>query len=219
MLDTSACVVLFSGGQDSTTCLFWAIQKFKKVYPILFHYGQKHDVELKQAEKILKIAQLEPIHVQLNIFSDLGGNALTSDIKIQEGEKMPNTFVPGRNLLFLNYAAIYAYQLNAKNIVGGMCQTDYSGYPDCRRDFIDSTEQTLSLALDRPIKIHTPLMFLNKAETWLLAKELGILKIVVEESHTCYNGNRNDFYEWGFGCNDCPACKLRANGFYDAFKK
>lgn len=215
----SCALVLFSGGQDSTTCLYWALQEFERVEAIGFQYGQKHAVELEQAAKIAKQAGV-PFTV-----SDLTG--LLSNSSLTEHEKdsnaphelapdLPASFVPGRNALFLATAASFAYTSGIHELVGGMCQTDYSGYPDCRRVFINSMERSLSLALDAEIRIHTPLMDLTKAETWKLANELGCLEVVREMSHTDYNGDRTERHEWGYGKLDNPASILRAKGYEEA---
>ena len=214
-----AALVLFSGGQDSTTCLYWALQEFTRVEAIGFDYGQKHGVELVQAAKIAERAGV-PFTVR-----DLTG--LLSNSSLTEHEKdsnaphelapdLPASFVPGRNALFLATAASFAYTRGIRDLVGGMCQTDYSGYPDCRRVFIDSMETSLSLALDAEIRIHTPLMDLTKAETWKLANDLGCLEIVREMSHTDYNGDRSERHEWGYGKLDNAASILRAKGYAEA---
>jgi len=215
-------IVLFSGGQDSTTCLYWALRHFAAVHAIGFHYGQRHSVELAQAHSIAAQVGV-PFHIYpLPALQEMGGNALT-DLGIAVGtstpqsDALPNTFVPGRNLVFLTLAAGYAYQHHLGHIVGGMCQTDYSGYPDCREPFIRAAEIAVGLALDRPLQIHTPLMFLTKAQTWLLANELGCLETVRLQSHTCYNGDRQHLHPWGYGCGNCPACELRARGYSEAF--
>lgn len=215
-------LVLLSGGQDSTTCLFWALQQFGYVEALEFHYGQKHLVELQQAKLIAAKANV-PFSV-LNICGALGGSALTEhdkDIgaKHDRNGTLPSSFVPGRNAVFLTLAASHAYNKGITHLVGGMCQTDYSGYPDCRRDFIDAMEQTLSLALETPIIIHTPLMDLTKAQTWKLANELSVLDIVRNDSHTDYNGNREDYHEWGYGALDNPASVIRARGYVEAKEK
>lgn len=209
-------LVVFSGGQDSTTCLAWAIKKFDKVIAITFNYGQRHKIEIKSAKKIAKLTNT-PFKIQkLNLIKDLTKNALTDEsIKIADklGTKtqnshLPSTFVPGRNAIFLTTAAIYANQLGITNIVTGVCQTDYSGYPDCRANFIKSLQKTLNLAMDEKFKIHTPLMWLTKAQTVELMAKLKQLPLLAH-SHTCYEGMRP-------ACNKCPACKLRAKGFKQA---
>lgn len=221
-------VVLFSGGQDSTTCLFWALQHFHEVRALGFDYGQKHDVEVEQARKIASQAGVP--YDRIDMTGILEGSALTEHEKDmsaehEKDEDLPASFVPGRNALFLSTAASYAYNRDIRDLVGGMCQTDYSGYPDCRRVFIDSMEASLSLAMDVDIRIHTPLMYLTKAETWKLARELGevagedVFETVRVESHTDYNGNRSQWNEWGYGKLDNPASKLRAEGYQEAKDK
>jgi 7-cyano-7-deazaguanine synthase len=215
----SSALVLFSGGQDSTTCLFWAKSTFERVETLGFHYGQKHAVELEQARIIADRAGV-PFKV-LNIEGLLQGSALTEHEKDIAGQheqapNLPASFVPGRNALFLTLAASYAYTRGICDLVGGMCQTDYSGYPDCRRVFVDSQQTTLSLALEKDVRIHTPLMYLTKAETWKLAHDLGALDVVRELSHTDYNGDRSTYNEWGYGKLDNPASILRARGYAEA---
>lgn len=216
--NTSA-LVLFSGGQDSTTCLFWAKQQFEKVVALGFRYGQKHDVELKQAQIIADKAEV-PFTVT-DITGMLQGSALTEhdkDVSAQHELKpnLPASFVPGRNAVFLTIAASYAFTQGITDIVGGMCQADYSGYPDCRRVFVDSLQTTMTLALETDIRIHTPLMYRTKAEAWKLAYELGVLDIVRDLSHTDYNGDRTTYNEWGYGKLDNPASILRAKGYEEA---
>jgi len=218
-------VVLFSGGQDSTTSLFWALHFFDEVRALGFDYGQKHDVEVEQAETIAEKAGVP--YDTIDMEGTLEGSALTEHEKDvsadhEKDEDLPASFVPGRNALFLSTAASYAYNRDIQDLVGGMCQTDYSGYPDCRRVFIDSMETSLSLAMDVDVRIHTPLMYLTKAETWKLAKDLGevagqdVFETVRVESHTDYNGNRSQWNEWGYGKLDNPASKLRAEGYKEA---
>ncbi|GBD00312.1 7-cyano-7-deazaguanine synthase [bacterium HR18] len=212
-------LVLLSGGQDSTTCLYWALHYFPKVEAIGFHYGQKHAVELEQARKIAEQAGL-PFTV-LDLRGLLHGSALTEhdqDVSAAHplAPHLPASFVPGRNALFLTLAASYGFTRGIHDLVGGMCQTDYSGYPDCRRAFIDAMERALSLALDTTIRIHTPLMHLTKAETWRLARELGILDVIIEQTHTDYNGDRSERHAWGYGRLDNPASILRARGYEEA---
>ncbi|HRR07238.1 MAG TPA: 7-cyano-7-deazaguanine synthase QueC [Rhodothermales bacterium] len=215
-------LVLFSGGQDSTTCLFWAKVQFERVWAIGFDYGQKHEIELQQARKIAERAKV-PFTVY-NIKGTLGGSALTEhhlDVSANHAQNpnLPAAFVPARNALFLTLAAGFAYQHQIHDLVIGACQTDFSGYPDCRRVFMDATQTSLSLALDTDIRIHTPLMYRNKAETWKLAKELGVLEVVRDESHTDYNGDRTTYNEWGYGRLDNPASILRAKGWEEAKAK
>lgn len=215
-------LVLLSGGQDSTTCLFWAKQNFEQVIALGFNYGQKHLVELEQAKLIADKATV-PFFV-MDVKGMLQGSSLTEhdkdmNIPHESNANLPSSFVPGRNAFFLTAAASFAYTRKVFDIVGGMCQTDYSGYPDCRRVFIDSLQTTVSLALDHDIRIHTPLMYLTKAETWKLAKDLDVLEIVRDYSHTDYNGDRGTYNEWGYGKLDNPASVLRAKGYEEARQK
>jgi 7-cyano-7-deazaguanine synthase len=217
-----AALVLFSGGQDSTTCLFWAKQQFEHVEALGFSYSQKHAVELEQAAIIARKAEV-PFTV-MDIKGILQGSALTEhekDVSAQHelSANLPASFVPGRNAVFLSIAVSHAFTKNITDVVGGMCQTDYSGYPDCRRNFIDSMQSSMSMALDREVRIHTPLMYLTKAETWKMAYDLGILEIVRDLSHTDYNGDRSTYNEWGYGKLDNPASILRAKGFREAKEK
>jgi len=219
---TSAALVLFSGGQDSTTCLYWAKQHFERVEALGFRYGQKHEVELSQARIIADKAGV-PFHIT-DITGMLQGSALTEhdkNVSAQHelNENLPAAFVPGRNAVFLSIAASFAFTQNITDIVGGMCQADYSGYPDCRRVFIDAMQTTMSLALEKDIRIHTPLMYLSKAEAWKLAYEMGVLDIVRDLSHTDYNGDRTTYNEWGYGKLDNPASILRAKGYQEAKEK
>lgn len=205
---TSA-LILFSGGQDSTTCLAWAMKKFDKVYAITIDYGQIHRIEIKSAQKIAKITKT-PLQIQkVSLLKELTSNALTDpNVKISTGKGLPSTFVPGRNLIFLTIAAIHALKLKTTNIITGVCQTDFSGYPDCRDKFIKSLEKTLRLAMEVPFKIHTPLMWLTKAQTVKLMQKLDKVDLL-KYSHTCYKGLRP-------ACSKCPACKLRLKGFKEA---
>ncbi|HYC29369.1 MAG TPA: 7-cyano-7-deazaguanine synthase QueC, partial [Chitinophagaceae bacterium] len=217
-----AALVLFSGGQDSTTCLFWAKKQFAQVQALGFRYNQKHEVELEQAAIIAEKAGV-PFKI-MNLEGMLHGSALTEhdkDVSAQHelNSSLPASFVPGRNAVFLTVAISHAYTLEITDVVGGMCQTDYSGYPDCRRVFIDSLQTTMSLALEKEVRIHTPLMYLTKAETWKLAYDLGILDIVRDLSHTDYNGDRSTYNEWGYGKLDNPASILRAKGYEEAKAK
>ncbi|WP_374723270.1 7-cyano-7-deazaguanine synthase QueC [Calidifontibacillus erzurumensis] len=202
-------LVIFSGGQDSTTCLFWALKQFASVEAVTFDYNQRHRLEIDVAKDIAKTLGVKHHVLDMSLLNQLAPNALTrNDIEVKEGEKgeLPSTFVPGRNLLFISFAAVLANQIKAKHIVTGVCETDFSGYPDCRDIFIKSLNVTLNLAMDESFVIHTPLMWLNKAETWKLAYELGAFDFVREKTLTCYNGIIAD------GCGDCPACKLRKAG-------
>jgi 7-cyano-7-deazaguanine synthase len=215
-------LVLFSGGQDSTTCLYWAKTKFARVETIGFDYGQKHAIELEQARAIAKEAGV-PFTV-FDICGTLRGSALTEHEKDvsavhEQNADLPASFVPGRNALFLTLAAGHAYNREISDLVGGMCQTDYSGYPDCRRVFVDSITASLSLAMEIDFRIHTPLMYLTKAETWKMASELGIVELVRLMTHTDYNGDRSMLNEWGYGKLDNPASILRAKGYEEAKAK
>jgi 7-cyano-7-deazaguanine synthase len=221
-------LVLFSGGQDSATCLAWALTNYSWVETVGFDYGQRHAVEMKardavrsaMAKKVRGFGdRLGPDHrIDLTAFGRLNANALTSAMPIAEGANgLPNTFVPGRNLAFLTFAAALAWGLKLPVLVGGMCETDFSGYPDCRSDTIDAMQTALRLGMSWPeLVIETPLMHLTKAQTWEMAQTLGgdgLVDIVLEQSHTCYMGERSQRHEWGYGCGDCPACRLRANGW------
>lgn len=209
-------IVVFSGGQDSTTCLFWALKEFKEVVAVTFNYNQRHSLEIDVATSIAKELGVQHHVLDMSLLNQLAPNALTrKDIEIEHAEgELPSTFVPGRNLVFLSFATILAYQIGAKHIVTGVCETDFSGYPDCRDAFVKSCNVTLNLALDKPFVIHTPLMWINKAETWKLADDLGALDFVREKTLTCYNGIIAD------GCGECPACKLRKKGLDEyLFKK
>ena len=204
-------LVVFSGGQDSTTCLYWAKKHFKEVYALSFVYGQKHELEVELARRIASKAGV-PFEVKnVEIISELSTGCSLTDNSIpmdsdKPAESYPNTFVPGRNMFFLSIAAVYAREHDIMNIVTGVSQTDFSGYPDCRDSFIRSLNVTLNLAMDEQFVIHTPLMWINKAETWKMADELGIFDVIRHETLTCYNGIPGD------GCGHCPACKLRRQG-------
>lgn len=209
-------VVVFSGGQDSTTCLFWAKKRYKEVIAVSFNYNQKHKLELECAAEICKKHGVEHHILDLNLLNQLAPNSLTrTDIIVDKNapaEGTPNTFVDGRNLLFLTFVAIFAKQRDISTIITGVSQSDFSGYPDCRDVFIKSLNVTLNLAMNYQFVIETPLMWINKAETWKLADDLGVLDIVKNETLTCYNGIK------GNGCGECPACKLRKHGYVE-FKK
>jgi len=209
-------IVVFSGGQDSTTCLFWAKKKYKEVIAVSFDYNQKHKLELVCAKAICKKHNVEHHILDLNLLNQLAPNSLTrQDVTVDKTaptEGLPNTFVDGRNMLFLTFVAVFAKQRGINNIITGVSQSDFSGYPDCRDIFIKSLNVTLNLAMDFQFQIHTPLMWINKAETWKMAYDLEVLDIVKNETLTCYNGIL------GNGCGDCPACKLRKNGYLE-FKK
>lgn len=209
-LDKEKALVVFSGGQDSSTCLFWALKKFKEVHTVTFSYGQKHSLEVKMAEKLAAKSGVDFHLLDMPLIGHLGANSLTDTSMTMDQEKpegsFPNTFVPGRNLFFLSVAAVIAREHGIMNIVTGVSQTDFSGYPDCRDSFIKSLNVTLNLAMDEQFVIHTPLMWLDKAETWALADSLGVLDIIRNETLTCYNGIPGD------GCGHCPSCKLRRAG-------
>lgn len=219
-------LVLFSGGQDSTTCLAWALDRFATVETVGFAYGQRHAVELEARPHILEklrgfpnwADRLGTDHLlPLDVLKQIGGTALTEDRKIEMGRNgLPTTFVPGRNILFLTAAAALAYRRDCRHLVGGMCETDFSGYPDCRNDTIEATERALSLGMDIDFTIHTPLMWIDKAATWKLAEDLGgkpLIDLIIEDTVTCYQGDRTHKHAWGYGCGTCPACDLRAKGY------
>ncbi|MGR9047141.1 7-cyano-7-deazaguanine synthase QueC [Halobacillus faecis] len=204
-------VVVFSGGQDSTTCLFWALKKFESVDVVTFDYNQRHKEEIEVAKEIAEDQKVRHHILDMSLLNQLAPNALTrDDIEVKDGEdgELPSTFVPGRNLLFLSFATILARQIGAKHIVTGVCETDFSGYPDCRDVFVKSLNVTLNLSMDDEFVIHTPLMWLDKAETWEMADDLDAFEYVREKTLTCYNGIRGD------GCGECPACELRSNGLH-----
>lgn len=224
---TEGALVLFSGGQDSTTCLAWALTQFNTVETIGFDYGQRHAVELSLRPSLLqKLRQLSPgwdaglgmDHlIDLSLLGTLSDTALTraTEIALQENG-LPNTFVPGRNLLFMTVAACLAYRRGLTVLVGGMCETDFSGYPDCRHDTMQSLQASLNLGMASAFKIETPLMWIDKAQTWRLAEQLGgsaLVELIRTETHTCYLGQRDQLHDWGYGCGQCPACSLREQGY------
>lgn len=233
MTDTSpaqtSALVLFSGGQDSATCLAWALGRYARVETVGFDYGQRHAVEMAARVRVRDgmaaalpafADRLGPDHVvDLTGFGAIGDTALTTDRAIEIGARgLPTTFVPGRNMVFLSVAAALADRRGLDALVGGMCETDFSGYPDCRRDTIEAMSRALTLGLDKPVPIETPLMALTKAQTWALADRIGgapLVDLIVEESHTCYRGDRAHRLAWGYGCGECPACDLRAAGWAD----
>lgn len=222
-----AALVLFSGGQDSTICLGWALDRFSRVETVGFDYGQRHRVELEQRPIIReKLCGLKPEwstrlgedHViDLSVLGAMSETSLTRDTAIAMSESgLPTTFVPGRNLIFLCFAAALAYRRGIAHIVGGMCETDYSGYPDCRDATIQAMQVALNLGMDQNFSLHTPLMWIDKAATFALADKIGgdkFVRIIVEDSHSCYLGERSHRHNWGYGCGECPACQLRAAGF------
>jgi 7-cyano-7-deazaguanine synthase len=222
-----AALVLFSGGQDSSVCLAWALERYERVETVGFDYGQRHAVEMQCRPRILARLRrdfgkwkprLGDDHViDLGVLGEISDTALTRSIQIELGKTgLPNTFVPGRNILFYTVAAALAYRRDLKFLVGGMCETDYSGYPDCRDDTLKALQVALSLGLDRRVCIETPLMWIDKARTWQLAMDLGgeeFVDLVIEETHSCYLGDRSKRHPWGFGCAACPACELRRKGY------
>ena len=226
-MNTESALVLFSGGQDSTVCLVWALERFSRVETIGFDYGQRHAVELSVRPRIReRIAALdagwasrlgEDHLVRIEALAAISETALTRDTAIAIADSgLPTTFVPGRNLIFFAFAGALAYRRGAKHLVAGMCETDYSGYPDCRDDTVKAMQLALNLGMERRFVLHTPLMWVDKAETFALAQELGgdaLVDLLVEETHSCYLGERTRRHVWGFGCGECPACKLRADGF------
>ncbi len=203
-------LVVFSGGQDSTTCLYWALEHFGQVHTLTFGYGQKHSLEIECAKEIANRAGVDFRYMDMSFIGSLGSNSLTdTSIKMDDSKPegtFPNTFVPGRNLFFLSTAAVYARENGIRHIITGVSQTDFSGYPDCRDSFIRSLNVTLNLAMDSQFIIHTPLMWLDKAQTWEMADRLGVLDLVRNDTLTCYNGIKGD------GCGHCPSCKLRRDG-------
>jgi len=225
--ENSAALVLFSGGQDSTVCLAWALSRFARVETVGFDYGQRHAAELAARPRILEQLRRAFPHwdgrlgddhlLSLDVLKAIGGSALTDDVKIEMGKNgLPTSFVPGRNVLFLTTAAALGYRRGISDLVGGMCETDFSGYPDCRDETVQATAKALSLGLAQDIKVHTPLMWIDKAATWKLAEELGggaLVDLIVEETVTCYEGDRVHRHDWGYGCGKCPACQLRATGY------
>ena len=221
---TTSALVLFSGGQDSTTCLAWALARFARVETVGFDYGQRHHAELTARPRILEAMRALPHGTRLgedyllplDTLKAIGGSALTDGMAIEMGENgLPTSFVPGRNVMFLTAAAALGYRRGIADLVGGMCETDFSGYPDCRDETIQATARALSLGLARDMRIHTPLMWIDKAASWKLAEELGgtaLVELIVRETVTCYNGDPAR-HDWGSGCGTCPSCELRAAGY------
>ena len=211
-------LIVFSGGQDSTTCLGWAKNRYEEIECISFFYGQKHSIELEKSKEICKLEGIKQTIINIDFLGGLVNSALTSNgdvsAKHKDNNDLPASFVPNRNALFLTLAHAYAQKIKAQDIITGTCQTDYSGYPDCRQEFIDLLEKTLNKGSATNLKIITPLMDLTKAETFKLAEKENCLNLVINYSHTCYNGSAI-FNEWGFGCGECPACELRKKGFYE----
>jgi 7-cyano-7-deazaguanine synthase len=226
-LTTDTALVLFSGGQDSTVCLAWALERFARVETVGFDYGQRHRAELDVRPRVReRMAALRPSWAQrlgddhvvkLDALGAISETALTRDVEIAMGQGgLPTTFVPGRNLVFLTFAGALAYRRGARHLVAGMCETDFSGYPDCRDDTIKAMQLALNLGMERRFVIHTPLMWIDKAATFALAHAIGgdaFIDVLVEDTHTCYLGDRSSRHDWGYGCGTCPACRLRADGF------
>ncbi|HRO01162.1 MAG TPA: 7-cyano-7-deazaguanine synthase QueC [Nitrobacter sp.] len=230
MLDEAAsrtALVLFSGGQDSATCLAWALQRFARVETLGFDYGQRHGIELDCRDRLLAgMASLRPDWAEkigethtlaIPTLAEISDTALTRNVAIEVSEGgLPNTFVPGRNLVFLTFAAALAYRRGVTDIVGGMCETDYSGYPDCRNDTVQTMARALTLGMDKEVLIETPLMRIDKAQTFEMAHKIGgdaFIRLIVEDTHSCYLGDRSHRHAWGYGCGECPACQLRARGW------
>lgn len=224
---TKKALVLFSGGQDSATCLAWALSRYDHVETVGFDYGQRHAIELECRIPIRDeiksrfqdwSAKLGDDHViDLSVLGEISDTSLTRDAEITfEKNGLPNTFVPGRNIIFLTFAAALAYRRNLEVIVGGMCETDFSGYPDCRDDAIKALQVALNIGMDKRYNLETPLMWLNKAQTWELAERLGgkaLVELIRTMTHTCYIGDHQTFHDWGYGCGECPACELRKIGY------
>ncbi|OWW20716.1 7-cyano-7-deazaguanine synthase QueC [Noviherbaspirillum denitrificans] len=220
-------LVLFSGGQDSATCLAWALARYARVETIGFDYGQRHAIELSVRPALLQKtralspewdARLGEDHmIDLSLLGKISDTALTADVEIaMQSNGLPNTFVPGRNLLFMTVAATVAYRRGLDVLVGGMCETDFSGYPDCRDDTMKALQVALNLGMATRLKVETPLMWIDKAATWRLAQELGgtaLVDLIRADTHTCYLGERGELHDWGYGCGKCPACELRARGY------
>ncbi len=229
MNSADSALVLFSGGQDSTTCLAWALARYKRVETIGFDYGQRHAIELTVRPTVLhKLHGFSPEWnnrlgedhmIDLSLISKISDTALTSNVEITMLENgLPNTFVPGRNLLFMTVAATVAYRRDLNVLVGGMCETDFSGYPDCRDDTMKALQVALNLGMATNLQVATPLMWIDKAETWKMAQDLGgtaLVDLIRSETHTCYLGERGALHDWGYGCGTCPACALRARGYAD----
>ena len=227
-MEESAALVLFSGGQDSATCLAWALEHYERVETLGFNYGQRHHVELQQRPALIAAMQasctellrgrtIQDTVLNVPTITEIGDTAMTSDVEITMGANgLPTTFVPARNLLFLTFAGALAYRRGIKHIVTGVCETDYSGYPDCRDDTIKALQVALNLGMDCRLVLHTPLMFVDKANTWKMAKSLGgaaLVQVIVEHSHSCYVGDRTTRHDYGYGCDRCPACELRRSGW------
>lgn len=223
----SKALILFSGGQDSATCLAWALERYDYVETVGFDYDQRHSIEMQCRDHVrAQIAKAFPKWgaklgpdriVDLSALGQISETSLTRDIEITMSESgLPSTFVPGRNLIFLNFAAAVGYRRGLTTLIAGMCEADFSGYPDCRKETLDTTMQSISLGMGKPFTLETPLMHISKAGAWELAHQLGgqaLVDIVLEDTHTCYRGERGERHDWGYGCDDCPACDLRAKGW------
>lgn len=232
MEESRSALVLFSGGQDSTTCLAWALERFQHIETVAFDYRQRHRIELDQRlvvrEELRRrfprwAGRLGEDHlVDLAVLGQISETSLTRDVAFaMEQNGLPNTFVPGRNLLFFTFAAAIAWRRSIRHLVGGMCETDYSGYPDCRDNTVKALQVALNLGMDKSFVLHTPLMWLDKAETWAMAHQLGgqaLVETIREHTHTCYQSERGTRHAWGYGCGECPACSLRKRG-YEAWAK
>ena len=229
MTDKTKALILFSGGQDSATCLAWALDRYDYVETVGFDYDQRHSIEMECRKVVLNLIaaafpqwspKLGEDHiVDLSALGAISDTSLTRDVEIKMSQEgLPDTFVPGRNLIFLNFAAAVGYRRGMTTLIGGMCEADFSGYPDCRKETLDAQMQAISLGMDKPYKLETPLMHLSKAGAWALAEELGgqaLVDIIIKESHTCYKGTRGELHAWGYGCGACPACDLRAKGWQE----
>lgn len=213
-MKTKKALVLFSGGQDSTTCIYWASKEFASVEAVFFHYEQRHGVEFENVKYVCEKENIILHELHVPAFKEIGGTAMIEEISIKNGENnLPNTFVPGRNIVFLAFAASLAYKRGIKDIVLGVNDADYSGYPDCHMEFVSSMQDSLSKGLDYDLTIHAPLQSMSKAEIWALSDRLGVIKEIIKHSHTCYLGDHSTLNPWGYGCGECPACILRKKGF------
>lgn len=227
MKDAAKALLLFSGGQDSATCLAWALDNYDYVETVGFDYDQRHSIELQCRDRVRELVgalrpdwaeRLGPDHVlDLSVLGEISETALTRGVEIEMTDTgLPSTFVPGRNLIFLNFAAALGYRRGITRLIGGMCEADFSGYPDCRKDTLDRTMESISMGMDKVFDLETPLMTVSKAGAWKMAHDLGggeLIQIILEETHTCYMGTRGTRHDWGYGCNECPACDLREKGW------
>ena len=227
--DSHKALIMFSGGQDSATCLAWAMSNYDYVETVGFDYEQRHSIEMQSRQEVLSQFKTqfpnwapkigEDHIVDLSALGQLSDTALTRNVEIEISETgLPSTFVPGRNLIFLNFAAALGYRRGLYNLIGGMCEADFSGYPDCRKETLDAQMKAISLGMDRPFVLKTPLMNISKSGAWALANDLGgkaLVDLILEYSHSCYLGERGERQEWGYGCGHCPACELRTKGWLD----